>query len=177
MLSVTDNLLRIVNAVFLIISIGLTSALLNTEKHHNSRVNYCMFTCAFGLLTDSIYGIFANFFQPLAWPLVIFVLDFLNWSFTFSAATVIAVGIRSHSCGNQHYIEKNKIIEGMGFRCREAQALICFLYFSFAIFFAKFIMSTISLIQNGAFFSGSRFYGKRRSGGAADGGVPNISQV
>ncbi|CCF57190.1 hypothetical protein KAFR_0C01970 [Kazachstania africana CBS 2517] len=179
MLGVADNILRLINAVFLIIAIALTSALINTQNgHHNSRVNYCMFACAFGLFFDSIYGICANFFQVLAWPLLLFTLDFLNFAFTFSAATALAVGIRAHSCGNQSYLDSNKIVRGSGQRCREAQALVAFLYFSTAIFIAKMIMSCINLFQNGAFSSGSsRFISRRKKHATDVGGVPNISQV
>ena len=79
MLALADNILRIINFLFLVISIGLISSLLNTQHRHSSRVNYCMFACAYGIFTDSLYGVFANFIEPLAWPLVLFTLDFLNF--------------------------------------------------------------------------------------------------
>lgn len=184
MLSVTDNILRLVNAVFLIICIALSASLINTQDSGNSRVNFTMFTAAYGLFTDSIYGIFANFWEPLTWPLILVTLDFLNFAFTFSSATALAVGIRAHSCKNQSYLNNNNITQGSGNRCRESQALVAFLYFSMAIFIVKLVMSFVTLTQNGAFSSAtSRFYGRRRRNNAATGiptdmsGVPSISQV
>ena len=172
MLSVADNLLRIVNAVFLIICIGLASSLINTRKRHSARVNFCLFAAAYGIATDSLYGIFANFFEPLAWPLVLFVLDFLNFVFTFTAGTVLAVGIRAHSCNNKRYLEREtKIVQGSGTRCRQAQALVAFFYFSMAIFLAKMIMSIVSVVSNGAF--GAKLRRKHHT----EVGVPSISQV
>ena len=182
MLSTTDNLLRILNAMFLIICMAFVSALLNTQNENSGRVNYCMFTAAFGLTTDSFYGIAANFWEPLTWPLVLVCLDFLNFAFTFSAGTVIAVGIRAHSCKNESYRSGNKIIQGDENRCRITQALVAFLYFSMFIFIVKLTMSIITLIQNGAFSSAtSRFYGRRRRNNASAGvptdmsGVPSVS--
>lgn len=177
MLAAADNILRIINFLFLVICIGLCSALINTQKHHVSRVNFCMFTCAYGIATDSLYGVFANFFEPLAWPAILLVLDFLNFAFTFSAGTVMAVGIRTHSCSNQSYLDKNSIIQGSGNRCREAQAYTAFIYFSMFIFFVKMIMSGLNMSQNGAFTSPSFISRRRRRGGAAAQGIPNISQV
>ncbi|KAL3231788.1 Non-classical export protein 2 [Nakaseomyces bracarensis] len=174
MLAVTDNLLRIVNFCFLVITIGLVSDLIATRTRHSSRVNYCMFTSAYGIFSDSLYGVFANFFEPLAWPLVLFTLDFLNFAFTFTAGTVLAVGIRAHSCNNQRYLDREtKIIQGSERRCREAQAAIAFYYFSMAIFLAKMIMSALNLFSNGAF--GNKFIRRRRN--AAEVGVPTVSQV
>ncbi|CAI4053843.1 hypothetical protein N7582_005833 [Saccharomyces uvarum] len=173
MLAPVDNILRIINFLFLVISIGLISSLLNTQSGNSSRINYCMFAVAYAIVTDSLYGVFANFFEPLAWPLILFSLDFLNFVFTFTAGTVLAVGIRAHSCRNQTYLASNSITQGSGNRCREAQAAVAFLYFSCAIFLAKTLMSVFNMISNGAFGSGS--FSKRRRTGQV--GVPTISQV
>ncbi|CAL9737523.1 non-classical export protein 2 [Monosporozyma servazzii] len=177
MLAAADNILRIINFLFLVICIGLVSALINTQQHHVSRVNFCMFTAAYGIATDSVYGVFANFFEPLAWPAVLLVLDFLNFAFTFSAGTVMAVGIRTHSCSNQSYLDGNSIIQGSGNRCRMSQAYTAFIYFSMFIFFIKMVMSGLNMSQNGAFTSPSFISRRRRRGGAASQGIPNISQV
>lgn len=149
MLAPVDNILRIINFLFLVISIGLISSLLNTQSGNSSRINYCMFAVAYAIVTDSLYGVFANFFEPLAWPLILFSLDFLNFVFTFTAGTVLAVGIRAHSCRNQTYLASNSITQGSGNRCREAQAAVAFLYFSCAIFLAKTLMSVFNMISNG----------------------------
>lgn len=178
MLAVADNILRLINFIFLVICLGLVSALINTQEHHVSRVNYCMFTAAYAIATDSVYGIFANFWEPLAWPMVLATLDFLNFAFTFSAGTVMAVGTRTHSCSNQSYLDANSIIQGSGNRCRMAQCYTAFIYFSMAIFLAKLIMSGINVMQNGAFSNPSFSARRRRRGGAANvQGIPSISQV
>lgn len=179
MLAVADNILRIINFIFLVICLGLVSALINTQKHHVSRVNYCMFTAAYGIATDSLYGVFANFFDPLAWPFILTILDFLNFAFTFSAGTVMAVGIRTHSCKNQSYLDNNSINQGSENRCRMAQCYTAFIYFSMAIFLTKLVMSTINMFQNGAFANSSYISRRRRNHGAATAaqGIPNISQV
>lgn len=181
MLAVADNVLRLINFIFLVICLGLVSALINTQKHHVSRVNYCMFAAAYGIATDSLYGVFANFWDPLAWPFVLTTLDFLNFAFTFSAGTVMAVGTRTHSCSNETYLNKNSITQGSGNRCRMAQAYTAFIYFSMAIFFFKMIMSAINMFQNGAFSNNSYISRRRRRNGAAAAAaaqsIPNISQV
>lgn len=134
MLSAADNLVRIINAVFLIISIGLISGLIGTQTKHSSRVNFCMFAAVYGLVTDSLYGFLANFWTSLTYPAILLVLDFLNFIFTFVAATALAVGIRCHSCKNKTYLEQNKIIQGSSSRCHQSQAAVAFfLLFLFSI--------------------------------------------
>lgn len=178
MLAVADNILRLINFIFLVICLGLVSALINTQKHHVSRVNFCMFTAVYSITTDSLYGVFANFWDPLAWPFVLTILDFLNFIFTFSAGTAMAVGIRTHSCKNVTYLNKNSITQGAENRCRMAQAYTAFIYFSMAIFFFKMIMSAINMSQNGAFANNSYISRRRRRNGAAAAqGIPSISQV
>ncbi|CCC70840.1 hypothetical protein NCAS_0F03560 [Naumovozyma castellii] len=183
MLSKVDNTLRFFNGIFLVLAIAFISTLLSTQNHGSSRVNYCMFAAAFGLLTDSFFGMAANLIDFLSsWPIILFVFDFLNFVFTFTAGTVLAVGIRCHSCNNRRYLESNKIIQGSGIRCRVSQAAVAFFYFAAFVFLAKMIMSAISMASNGAFGSGSFMSRrKRRSGagvgGTTGGGVPTISEV
>ncbi|CCK68448.1 Nce102p KNAG_0A07950 [Huiozyma naganishii CBS 8797] len=182
MLALADIFLRLVNFVFLVICMGLISALLNTQHGHSSRINYCMFTAAYGITTDSFYGVVANFWEPLSWPLLLGALDFLNFVFTLTAGCVLAVGIRAHSCKNVAYRNKNKIVQGSENRCRQAQAAVAFFFFSMAIFLAKFIMSLVNIFTNGPFGSagsspmGSRFSKRKRTQGVPQ-GVPNISTV
>ncbi|CAR24394.1 MARVEL domain-containing protein [Lachancea thermotolerans] len=171
MLSILDNSLRALNFAFLVIILGLTGSLAATHKtHNNPQVNFAIFTAAFGLLFDSLYAIPANFVSALAWPLLIAVFDFLNFVFTFAAATALAVAIRTHSCTNQDYLDSNTVTQGSTDRCRKAQASVAFLYFSFFIFLAKLGLSLVNLISVGAFGAGS----SRRTGNV---GVPTISQV
>lgn len=175
MLALTDNILRIVNFCFLVILLGLVGSLLATQSAGSSRVNYCMFTAAFAMVTDSFYGLFANFLEPLAWPIILFVLDFLNFAFTFTAGTVLAVAIRTHSCTNTDYLDSNGVAQGSTQRCRESQAATAFFYFTFFVFLAKMILSGLSLMTNGPFSATGGFSARRRK--TAQVGVPTISQV
>lgn len=175
MLAIMDNALRLVNFAFLVILLGLVGELISSEDGHSSRVNFCMFAAAFGIVTDSFYGILANIWEVFAWPVILFALDFLNFAFTFSAATALAVGIRTHSCKNQDYLDSNNITQGSTQRCRLAQASVAFFYFSFFIFLAKMIMSLIGIITNGPFSSRTTLTSRRRK--SAQVGVPTISQV
>ncbi|KAH3900916.1 related to Non-classical export protein 2 [Saccharomycodes ludwigii] len=181
MLSIVDNSLRVVNFMFLVIILGLIGSLIATSEsgNHSPRVNFCIFTAAFGLLFDSFYAILANFFTAFAWPIILVVLDFLNFVFTFAAATALAVGTRTHSCTNQSYLDSNSIMQGSTDRCRKAQASTAFLYFSFFIFLVKLIMDLISLVTTGAFGSFGGGLGRKRTtapvGGIPTGGVPTTS--
>ena len=109
MLSILDNSLRAANFVFLLIVLGLTGSLAATRDNNNPQVNFAVFAAAFGLLFDTLYAIPANFISALAWPLLIAVFDFLNFVFTFAAATALAVAIRVHSCTNSDYVDNNKV--------------------------------------------------------------------
>ncbi|QLL33010.1 hypothetical protein HG536_0D05320 [Torulaspora globosa] len=175
MLAIVDNILRLINFAFFVILLGLIGDLLSTQVGHSSRVNFCMFAAAFGIVTDSFYGILANIWEPFAWPIILFVLDFLNFVFTFTAATALAVGIRTHSCTNQAYLDSNRITQGSTSRCREAQASVAFFYFLFFIFLAKMIMSGIGVFTSGPFASRSTLSSRKSKGGQV--GVPTISQV
>ncbi|KAG7660500.1 NCE102 [[Candida] subhashii] len=169
MLAIGDSILRIINFVFLVIALGLTGSLAATTiTQSNPQINFGVFAASFGILTSSIYGILAFFIAAFAWPVVLFLFDFLNFVFTFAAATAIAAGIRAHSCSNKAYLDSNNITQGSGARCRKSQASVAFLYFSTFIFLASGIFSTIALVQGGL-FGGSR--------PAARTGVPTMSQV
>lgn len=170
MLAIGDSILRIVNFVFLIIALGLTGSLAATTVHQsNPQVNFGVFAAAFAILTSSFYGVLAYLFDSFAWPLVLSIFDFLNFVFTFAAATAIAAAIHAHSCSNKDYLKDNKIAQGRAGRCRKAQASVAFLYFSVFIFLASFVFSAIGAARGGL-FGGSRKSAPRV-------GVPAMSQV
>ncbi|SCU83919.1 LAFA_0D06744g1_1 [Lachancea sp. 'fantastica'] len=169
MLSILDNSLRVANFVFLTIVLGLTASLAATRDNTNPQVNFAIFTAAFGLLFDTFYAIPANFLSALAWPILIAVFDFLNFVFTFAAATALAVAIRAHSCTNSDYLYSNAVTQGSTDRCRKAQASVAFLYFAFFVFLTKLALSLTNVFTAGVFGSSST----RR----ANVGVPTISQV
>ncbi|XBW34590.1 hypothetical protein QEN19_000153 [Hanseniaspora menglaensis] len=157
MLSIFDNSLRALNFIFLIIILGLTGSLIHgSDNGNHSRVNFALFAAIFGLVFDSVYALFANFFTFFTWPILLFALDFLNFVFTFAAATALAVGIRVHSCTNQSYLDGNSIIQGSEDRCRKSQASVAFLYFSFFIFAAKLVFDAINLTSSGSLFGGKK---------------------
>lgn len=169
MLAIGDVVLRIVNFVFLVIALGLTGSLAATTRtQHNPQVNFCVFAAAFGILFSSIYGVLAYFIAALAWPVILFIFDFLNAVFLFAAATALAAAIRCHSCNNNSYVDSNKVTQGSTGRCRKAQASTAFLYFSFFIFLASCVFSGIAVGKGGM------FAGRSRSRGV---GVPSVSQV
>jgi len=167
--SIADSTLRILNFVFLVIVLGLTASLIATQDHINPQVNFALFAAVFGLVTSSFYGLIAAFVSFLAWPLILFILDFLNFVFTFAGATALAVAIRTHSCTNESYLKSNAVTQSSTDRCRKAQATVAFLYFSFFIFLGSLILSAYSLFTGGAFGSKSRRAPKT--------GVPTISTV
>jgi hypothetical protein len=171
MLAIGDVILRAFNFVFLAVALGLTGSLAATRvNHYNPQVSFSVFAAAFGIVTSSIYGVFAYFISALAWPVILFIFDVLNFTFTFAGATAIAAKIRVHSCGNQEYLDNNTLIQGLGSRCRKAQASVAFLYFSAFIFIASGVFSAISLFRGGLF-------GHRISRPAPRTGVPTMSQV
>lgn len=170
MLAIGDSILRIINFVLLTIALGLTGSLAATHPDHNNpQVNFAVFAAAFGILTSSIYGVFAYFIAALAWPVLLAIFDFLNFVFTFAAATAIAAAIHVHSCNNQDYLDGNTINQGSTGRCRKAQASTAFLYISTFIFLGSLVFSAISVFRGGLF-------GHKRAS-APRVGVPTMSQV
>ena len=170
MLSYGDISLRIVNFMFLTVGLGLTASLAATKiTHNNPQVNYCVFVCAWGILSSSFYGIVAFFVQFLASPIFLAIFDFMNFVFTFAGATALAVAIRCHPCTNQRYLDDNKVTQGSKDRCRKAQASVAFLYFSVFIFLFSLIMQVLNIAKNG-FFANSTPKTPRT-------GVPTMAQV
>lgn len=169
-LPIIDLCLRGLNTAFLVISLGLSASLIATQDNSHSRVNMALFASIFGLVFSSFYAVFATFISVFAWPAIMVSVDFLNFVFTFSAATALAVGIGAKSCTNQTHIEENAIIEDSKSRCRKAQATVAFLYFSFFIFLVNLGFSVFSLVNGGAF-------GFTKSGGKASQGLPSVAQV
>ncbi|KAF2726204.1 non-classical export protein Nce102 [Polychaeton citri CBS 116435] len=134
-----------------------------------SLINYDMFVAAFSMLT-LFYLIPATLKEGWAiHPVLPLVLDLLNTIFTFCAAVAMAAELRVHSCGNDSYVARNKLIRGSSSphkSCREQQASTAFLWFAFAAFLVSTVIS--GMATGGGANLGAR--GVRRSG-------PAMSQV
>lgn len=170
MLSYGDITLRTINFIFLTIALGLTASLAaTTVTRHNPQVSFCVFACAWGILSSTFYGVVAFFVSFLASPILLAILDFMNFVFTFAGATALAVATRTHSCSNQDYLDANKVTQGSKDRCRKAQASTAFLYFSVFVFLFSLIMQAMNVLKNG-FFSTSVAKTPRT-------GVPTMAQV
>lgn len=170
MLSYGDITLRTINFIFLTIALGLTASLAaTTVTRHNPQVSFCVFACAWGILSSAFYGVVAFFVSFLASPILLAILDFMNFVFTFSGATALAVATRTHSCSNQDYLDSNKVTQGSKDRCRKAQASTAFLYFAVFVFLFSLIMQVMNILKNG-FFSTSISKTPRT-------GVPTMAQV
>ncbi|KAH3681867.1 hypothetical protein WICPIJ_007173 [Wickerhamomyces pijperi] len=168
-LSTTNVILRGVNFVFLVIILGLTGSLIQSQDPTNSRVNFALFAAVFGLVTDSFYGVAAYFVEALAWPLILLTFNFLNFVFTLSAGSALAAGLRVHSCNNEEYLLSNNVAQGSTDRCRKGQASTAFLFFSMALFIGSLAVQAIQVSGSGLFSSGSR--SSKRAG------VPTITTV
>jgi hypothetical protein len=170
MLSYGDMSLRVVNFMFLTVALGLTGSLAaTTVTHHNPQVSFCVFACAWGILSSAFYGVVAFFVSFLASPLFLAIFDFMNFVFTFAGATALAVAIRCHACTNKDYVDNNKVTQGSKDRCRKAQASVAFLYFAVFLFLFSLVMQCLNVLKNG-FFSTSSPKTPRT-------GVPTMAQV
>ncbi|AQZ15316.1 hypothetical protein BZL39_I00590 [Zygosaccharomyces parabailii] len=153
MLTLKENILRFANFAFLAICLGILASLLATQKGHDVSpyLRYCTYASCFGIFTDGLYGLFANFrFAPYVYPIFIVIFDFLGFSFSFAAGTALAVGIKTHTCSASAVEARdNEIILGSVQRCRKSQATVAFFYFSTFIFLAKFVLSIFSLRTHG----------------------------
>ncbi|ODQ78518.1 hypothetical protein BABINDRAFT_39199 [Babjeviella inositovora NRRL Y-12698] len=161
MLAIGDNILRGINFVILIITLGITASLASGNFNNNPQVNFAVFAATFGILFSSIYGALANVISALAVPIVLTVIEFLNFVFTFAGGAALATAIRVHSCSNFDYVFDNKIAQGSEGRCRKAQASTAFLFISSFIFLASLGFQIYGVASRGAFGVGS----KRASGG------------
>lgn len=166
-----DPALRVLLLIFLVISMALLGSLIESQFHVNPQINFGIFSTAFGILIGVFYGLAAGFIESLAFPIVLFVIDLLNFIFTFAAACAIAAAIRCHSCSNKHYIDNNTVAQGSEGRCRKAQASVAFLFFSCAIIIAQLVMSGTTLFSAGPFSLPSRKRAPARTG------LPTMSQV
>lgn len=158
--------------MWLVIALGLTGSLINGSNHQNPQVNFGLFAAIFGLLFGVFYGLGAALIEVLAFPIVIAVVDFLDFVFLFSGATAIAAAIGVHSCTNDKYLDTNTVTQGSTGRCRKAQCAVAFLYFGFFTTVALLVYTVSNVFRVGAFTLPSR-----RRASPPRTGIPTMSQV
>lgn len=166
MAPIIDPALRGVLFLFSAVALGLTAGWV-ADENSSSRVRFAVFSASFSLLFGVFYGLLAAFIEFLAFPLVLAVIDFLNWVFLFSGATAIAAKIGAGSCSNKENLAKHFPTHSEK-DCRLAQAGTAFLYFSWAIAVVLFVYSVLGVVRSGSIGA------PRRS---APRGVPTMSQV
>ncbi|BFZ63917.1 hypothetical protein YB2330_005054 [Saitoella coloradoensis] len=156
----TGYMLRALQFIFAAIILGLFSDLIANKVAggSNSQVNYSEFLAVFSLFSLIVWA--AGIFSPLGHPFIQLGLDVLNLLFTLAGGIAMAVVLRVHSCGNQDYINSNKVINGSSHRCREAQAGTAFIWFLFAAYLASTLTSAMTA------FSSADAPSRRRRGGA-----------
>ena len=152
---------------------GLVGSLIEDQIKTNPQVNFAIFSTAFGLVFGVFYGLAAYFIELLAFPIVLAILDFMNFVFLFAGATAVAAAIHAHSCDNAVYVATNKVTQGSKGRCRRAQASVAFLYFSTFTVLGLLVYSVIEVFNSGALTLPSA----RRRSAAPRTGVPTMSQV
>ncbi|KAJ5683415.1 hypothetical protein N7462_006580 [Penicillium macrosclerotiorum] len=107
-------------------------------------VNYAMYTSAFSMVT-LFYLVPASWNSDWAFhPIIMIVVDALNCIFFFCAGIALAAKLRCHSCSNEAYTSTNSITNGSNNpakRCREAQAVVAFLWFAWAGYMASVVLS------------------------------------
>lgn len=171
MAALFDTILRGLLFFFLIIALALTAALIEQSDQQNSQINFGLFSAIFGILFGVFYGLGVAFIESLAFPIVIAVIDFLDFIFLFAGATSIASGIGAHSCTNKSYLKSNDITQSSEHRCREAQAAVAFLYFGTFTTIALMVYTITNVFSSGAFSLPSRRSSPPRTG------IPTMSQV
>lgn len=148
MLSYWDFIFKINIFVFLAVSLGMTARLVDTADNNNTEVNFCLFACAFGILS-SIYVFVAYFVNTLSLPIILFILDFINFAFTFAGGTAFANALGVHGCETQWYVLENEIVQGSTFRCRISKVAIIYIFLSCVLFLASLILNGIFMMRNG----------------------------
>jgi len=151
-------IIRGLQAVFTVISLSLAGALVANHKFGGSpsEVNFALFATIFAFLSLFYYmfSVFSDGHVKIELGL-----DVMNLLFTFASATALAAALGVHSCGNQGYIDSNKITNGSydhTKRCHEGQALDAFLWFLFISFLVSLALTAVKARRGGASMSASR---------------------
>jgi len=155
-LDIVNWVLRIVEFVFSVIVLALTSAMVAQKpdgQGTSSQVNYLIFASVFSLLTWFYSVITVQWFTDnLGAPVIILALDLLNTLFYFCGGIALAAALGVHSCGDPIYLATNGITNGIvdgkligsAQLCHEGQAATAFAWFLFAIYLVSTILVGIS---------------------------------
>jgi hypothetical protein len=99
MVSVAQICLRAFQFLFTLLLTALIGNVLNDNSRSPASVNFVMFVAALCWIV-LLYGLVAAFFESLAIPFVLVVLDGLATLFTFVAGIVLPSKLHVHSCSN-----------------------------------------------------------------------------
>jgi len=168
MVSLAQITLRTVQFIFNLLVMALVgNAIATIFTGTPASINYAMFVAAFNWIVI-LYGLAAAFFDGLAIPVVMYILDGLAMVFSMVGGIVLAAKLHVHSCGNFDYLLSNNLTRNSDSpkkTCRELQASTAFLWFLFAAFAGSLVVTFIS--SKGSFSTGRS--GMRRG--------PAMSQV
>lgn len=149
----TETLLRLTQFTFVAIMLGLCGALLEQQLHGGTptRLNYSMWALAVAALS-LLYLIPSVFVSAIRHQIAVIVLDFVNFVFLLCAGIALAAALGGKSCRDERYLAHNDIINGGGplapraRRCREANALTVFEWFTAFAFLASALLTLVSLV-------------------------------
>ncbi|RPA87992.1 hypothetical protein BJ508DRAFT_202284, partial [Ascobolus immersus RN42] len=141
---------------FMTICLGLAGALIQQQIHHGTpiRINYATFAACFGLFTLLFYYLPSMFISKIASPLFTLILDILNTIFFLCGGIALAASLGGNNCTNWRFLHHSPYTNGGaapdgGYgqikRCREANSLTAFLWFTAAMWFANLILSAMIL--------------------------------
>jgi hypothetical protein len=100
MVSLAQITLRTVQFIFNLLVMALVgNAIATIFTSSPASINYAMFVAAFNWIVI-LYGLAAAFFDGLAIPVVMYILDGLAMVFSFVGGIVVAAKLHVHSCGN-----------------------------------------------------------------------------
>jgi len=103
-------------------------------------INYDLFAVIFALLS-LLYLIAATVSEGLGFAPVLLGLDIANTIWLFIAAVATAAYLHTGSCGNQEYLDHNRIIRGSSKRCKESKASTVFLFLAFIAFLVSAVLT------------------------------------
>jgi len=105
-----------------------------------SIINYDLFAAIFAMLS-LIYLIAATFSEGLGFAPVLLGLDIANTIWLFIGAVATAAYLHTGSCGDQGYMDGNRVIRGSSKRCKESKASTVFLFLAFFTFLVSAVLT------------------------------------